>query len=157
MIRTTAFAVAVAVALAGCSSTTGSTRFPTGVLRITSGASTITLAVQIARTAEQRERGLMGRQALAPDAGMVFLEEGPTQATFWMKDTLIPLSIAFWGADGRIVDVQDMQPCHVDPCPLYTSTAPYVGAVEVHLGFFAAHGIRAGDGVQLTEAPPSST
>ena len=98
----------------------------------------------------------MGRRSLAPDAGMVFLEDGPTHATFWMKDTLIPLSIAFWGSDGRIVELRDMQPCRTDPCPLYGSTAPYVGAVEVNLGFFAAHGIRVGDAVRLTETPPSS-
>ncbi len=99
----------------------------------------------------------MGRRSLAPDAGMVFLEDGPTDATFWMKDTLLPLSIAFWGTDGRIVDLQDMAPCRADPCPRYRSTAPYVGAVEVNLGFFAAHGVRVGDTVRLTEAPPSST
>lgn len=99
----------------------------------------------------------MGRRSLAPDAGMVFLEDAPTDATFWMKDTLIPLSIAFWGADGRIVDAQDMTPCAADPCPLYHSTAPYVGAVEVNQGFFAAHGVQVGDVVRLTESPPSST
>ena len=144
------------VVLAACSSPPGLPSLPSGTLTIASGGATVAIAVQIARTAEQRERGLMGRGALAPDAGMVFLEDGPTSATFWMKDTLIPLSIAFWGSDGRIVDLQDMQPCRADPCPLYRSTAPYVGAVEVNLGFFAAHGIHVGDAVRLTETPPSS-
>jgi uncharacterized membrane protein (UPF0127 family) len=99
----------------------------------------------------------MGRQSLAPDAGMVFLEDGPTDATFWMKDTLISLSIAFWGLDGRIVDLKDMEPCRADPCPLYRSTATYVGAVEVSRGFFAQRGVRIGDLVRLTTTPPSPT
>ena len=91
----------------------------------------------------------MGRRSLPPDAGMVFLEDGPTDASFWMKDTLIPLSIAFWGSDERIVDLQDMEPCRADPCPLYRSTAPYVGAVEANRGFFEAHGVTLGDLVRL--------
>jgi uncharacterized membrane protein (UPF0127 family) len=144
------------VALASCSSPAGLPSLPTGTLSIGTRGATVAIAVQIARTTEQRERGLMGRRSLVPDAGMVFLEDGPTSSTFWMKDTLIPLSIAFWGSDGRIVDLQDMQPCRADPCPLYRSTAPYVGAVEVNLGFLAAHGIHVGDAVRLTEAPPSS-
>jgi uncharacterized membrane protein (UPF0127 family) len=145
------------VALAACSSPAGLPTLPSGTLSIRAGSATVAIAVQIARTTGQRERGLMGRRSLAPDAGMVFLEDGPTHATFWMKDTLIPLSIAFWGSDGRIVDLRDMQLCRADPCPLYRSTAPYVGAVEVNLGFFAARGIRVGDAVRLTETPPSST
>ena len=91
----------------------------------------------------------MGRRSLAPDAGMVFLEDGPTDATFWMKGTLIPLSIAFWSSDGRILNLQDMEPCRADPCPLYRSTAPYVGAVEVNRGFFEAHDVTPGDLVRL--------
>jgi len=91
----------------------------------------------------------MGRRSLAPDAGMVFFEDGPTDATFWMKDTLIPLSIAFWTSGGRIVDLLDMEPCRADPCLLYRSRAPYVGAVEVNRGFFEAHGVTLGDLVRL--------
>jgi uncharacterized protein len=70
--------------------------------------------------------------------------------TFWMKDTVIPLSIAFWDDDGRIVSVLDMDPCIEDPCPTYGPDEPFVGAVEVDPGTFERHGVTLGDRVQLT-------
>ena len=66
-----------------------------------------------------------------------------------MKDTLIPLSIAFWDEDGRIVGIQDMEPCTADPCPTYGSPEPYVGALEVNQGFFDEHGVVIGDRIEL--------
>jgi uncharacterized membrane protein (UPF0127 family) len=113
------------------------------------------LNVDVAEDDASRERGLMGVTDLGTNDGMAFTWTEPTDATFWMKDTLIPLSIAFWGSDGRIVDLQNMEPCRANPCPLYRSTATSVGAVEVNLGFFAAHGIHVGDAVRLTETSPS--
>jgi hypothetical protein len=94
-------------------------------------------------------KGLAGRTSLAAGAGMAFLHGRPVQTAFWMKDTLIPLSIAFWGPDGRIVTILDMAPCRGDPCRLYRPDHPYVGALEVNRGFFASHGVRAGDRVEL--------
>ena len=143
----------LAVGLAACSPSTEPPSLPTGTLSISTGGATVSIDVQIARTAAQLERGLMGRKSLGPDAGMVFLEDGPTDATFWMKDTLIPLSIAFWRSDGRIVDIQDMAPCTADPCPVYRSRDLYAGAVEVNRGFFAAHGVTLGDLVRLERSP----
>jgi uncharacterized protein len=70
--------------------------------------------------------------------------------TFWMKDTVIPLSIAFWDDDGRIVSILDMDPCTEDPCPTYGPDEPFVGAVEVDPGTFERHGVTPGDRVQLT-------
>jgi len=66
-----------------------------------------------------------------------------------MKDTLIPLSVAFWDEDGWIVGIQDMEPCTEDPCPTYGSPEPYVGALEVNEGFFAEHGVTTGDRIEL--------
>ena len=66
-----------------------------------------------------------------------------------MKDTQIPLSIAFWRAGGRIVSIMDMPPCRVDPCPSFRPATPYVGALEVHRGFFERHGVEVGDRVEL--------
>ena len=57
---------------------------------------------------------------------MAFVWDEPTQGAFWMKDTLIPLSVAFWDEDGRIVGIVDMEPCATEPCPTYASPAPYV-------------------------------
>lgn len=93
----------------------------------------------------------MGRTALPSDQGMVFVFGRPTTDRFWMKDTLIPLSIAFWDERNRVVAILDMPPCRADPCPTYGPDQPYDGAVEVNLGYFADHGIEVGDHVELTQ------
>jgi uncharacterized membrane protein (UPF0127 family) len=103
------------------------------------------LFVQIADTPAERAQGLMGRTSLAPDAGMAFLWAEPVTSTFWMKDTKIPLAIAFWARDGTIVSIREMTPCTADPCATYAADAPFVGAVEANTGYFAEHGIAAGD------------
>jgi uncharacterized protein len=103
----------------------------------------------VADTDAARERGLMGRTSLPPDGGMVFRFPSETDAAFWMKDTSIPLSVAFIG-DRRIVDILDMAPCGDDGCPLYRSAASYRTAIEMHAGWFSAHGIRIGDDVALS-------
>jgi len=112
--------------------------------------SAVTLNVQIAATEETRRAGLMNRTSLAPDSGMAFLFPRPTDQSFWMKDTPIPLSIAFWGTDGRIASMLEMTPCRADPCPTYFPGNAYVGAVEANRGFFVAHGVEVGDVVALT-------
>ena len=61
-------------------------------------------ALSIAHSPEERRVGLMGAEALDEDGGMVFVFDGQQDGSFWMKDTLIPLSIAFWGGDGRLLD-----------------------------------------------------
>jgi uncharacterized membrane protein (UPF0127 family) len=87
--------------------------------------------------------------ALAPDDGMAFVFDDPVTTTFWMKDTLIPLSVAFVGEDGRVVSIADMEPCEADPCPTYAATGPYTLAVEANLGWFADHSVAAGDPARL--------
>lgn len=123
---------------------------PTGTLNVRTRAGEVPLKVEIAETPQARAVGLMGRPRLAADAGMVFLFEAPTDGAFWMKDTLIPLSIAFWDARGVIVKVLDMQPCREDPCPLYHPGVTYIGALEVNRGFLKANGIGPGDLVRLS-------
>lgn len=139
-----------------CSSTNGevspsATRsgLPTGTIRIITSSGTVELQVQIAETEESRRRGLMGVRTLAPDAGMAFVFDEPVETGFWMKNTLIPLSIAFWDERGRIVAIREMTPCHEIPCPLYSPGAGYVGAVEANRGFFSAHDVRPGDRINL--------
>ena len=75
------------------------------------------LYVDVADTPEERREGLMGVEDLPADEGMAFVFDEPVSSTFWMKDTLIPLSIAFVGEDDRVIGVLDMQPCEADPCP----------------------------------------
>ena len=124
------------------------------VAGVLSGEATVTKAHQYSvYTEAEREVGLMGRTALDADAGMVFLFDGTTTASFWMKDTLIPLSIAFWGTDGRIVGILDMEPCEADPCPTFNPGVPYVGALEANLASFADRGVAVGDTVRLEGAP----
>jgi uncharacterized membrane protein (UPF0127 family) len=101
--------------------------------------------VTVADTPSEREHGLMGVSHLGTNQGMVFLFDGPTTSSFWMKDTLVPLSVAFWSGDGKVVDVLDMQPCTSDPCPLYTPDSAYTTALEMNVGWFEGHDITSGD------------
>jgi uncharacterized protein len=125
--------------------------FGEAALVIQTSSGEVRLRVQVADSPEERTRGLMFRQELPPDGGMVFLEEEPTRGTFWMKDTLIPLSLAVWGPPGRIRSILDMEPCPEEPCPSYDPEAVWVGAVEVNRGFFDRHGVEVGDLVRLEQ------
>ena len=122
---------------------------PTGVLHIETGSGEVPVEVSIAETPESRQQGLMGVEEMDEDTGMVFLEDQPVQQAFWMKDTLIPLSIAFWDQDGRIQAILDMEPCREDPCELYDPGVTWIGAVEVNQGFFADRDVQTGDTVRL--------
>lgn len=125
--------------------------FPEGCVVLEGEEGESFLRVQLAEDDEQRQIGLMGREDLPEDAGMLFVFEEEVQGAFWMKDTLIPLSIAYIDSDGEIVDIKDMQPCEADPCDVYPSDAPYIQALEVNLGAFETMGIAEGDTVRLTE------
>lgn len=141
----------VVLALAACQGR-GPAREPAPArvpLRISTSAGTVTLHVEIADSAAERRVGLSGRATLPADAGMAFLWDEPVRARFWMKDTLIPLQIAFWDERGRIIAILDMPPCRADPCPTYGPDRPFVGAVEANAGWFTAHGVAPGDTVLL--------
>ncbi len=122
---------------------------PTGVLHIESGSGEVLVQVSIAETDESRQRGLMGVEEMGQDTGMAFLEPEPVQQSFWMKDTLIPLSIGFWDESGKILAILDMEPCREDPCEIYDPGVTWIGAVEVNEGFFADEGVEIGDTVRL--------
>jgi uncharacterized membrane protein (UPF0127 family) len=110
------------------------------------------LRVRIAETQAERAAGLMHVMALAADDGMAFVFDGPVTDRFWMKDTLIPLSVAFVAGDDRIISVSDMDPCTADPCPTYPASGPYTMAVEANLGWFHDHGVDVGSDAQLEPA-----
>ena len=82
-------------------------------------------------------------------AGMVFLYPEPTEGSFWMKNTLIPLSIAFFDEEGTILRILDMEPCREDPCPLYNFGVAFTGALEANRGAFARLGVLEGDRIEL--------
>jgi uncharacterized membrane protein (UPF0127 family) len=100
---------------------------------------------EIADDAAERETGLMNRESLAADGGMLFVFEEDTNSAFWMKNTLVPLSIAFVAADGEILRILDMEPCTADPCPVYDPGVTYRTALEVNKGAFREWGVAAGD------------
>jgi uncharacterized membrane protein (UPF0127 family) len=107
--------------------------------------SSVPVLAEIARTDEQRRRGLMGRKSLADGEGMLFVFETDRILSFWMKDTLIPLSIAFIAYDGRILEIHDMESQSLRAVQSARS-ARY--ALEVPQGWFARTGIEAGDTIQ---------
>src|SRR5512145_1160850 len=100
------------------------------------------LQVEVADTEVERQHGLMFRQELAAGHGMLFVFSQPEQLSFWMKNTSLPLSIAFVGADGRIQRIADMQPFDRT---MLTSPTPAQYAIEVPQGWFVANNIQAGD------------
>jgi uncharacterized membrane protein (UPF0127 family) len=123
---------------------------PTVVIDTAAGETELT--VEIADTDDERARGLMGRTSLPADAGMIFLYPEPTQGGYWMKNTLIPLSIAFYDTDGEILRILHMEPCRSEPCPVYDPGLPYAGALEVNRGAFERLGVREGDRLELQES-----
>jgi hypothetical protein len=90
----------------------------------------------------------MHRTHLDENAGMIFLFPAAQRGGFWMKDTLIPLSIAYMSRRGPrrfvVVALRDMVPCRLKPCPVYDPMRSYDAALEVNLGWFAVHGVSRG-------------
>jgi uncharacterized membrane protein (UPF0127 family) len=124
---------------------------PTVTLAIrTSGGEEVEVRVEVADERAERQTGLMGRTELAQDAGMLFVFGWERNLSFWMRNTLIPLSIAYIAADGRIVDIQDMEPLDDDPPP-YASAEPAKYALEVNQGFFAERGVEVGGTVEIPQ------
>ena len=136
----------------GSAESSGATSAPASELRNltieTSGGEEVEVRVEVADTDPERARGLMGRTTLAEDRGMLFVFEEEQVLSFWMKDTLIPLSIAYMDSEGRIVDIQDMKALDDDP-PHYTSAEPARYALEVNKGFFEERGVEVGDRAEL--------
>ncbi len=106
--------------------------------------------LELARTSQEHERGLMFRDYLPPDSGMLFVYTAESRESYWMFNTLIPLSIAFVDRDGAIVDIKDMARLD-DPSDesqaarfIYPSVAPYWYALEVNSGWFLDHGVGVG-------------
>jgi uncharacterized membrane protein (UPF0127 family) len=136
----------VCVSLGACAGTDAHPGRPPST--VTFGSSAV-LHVDVADTEAEQRRGLMGVEHLPADEGMAFVYEGSVEHTFWMKDTLIPLSIAFVDADGRVVGVLDMEPCEADPCPRYGIENSYVMAIETNRGWFEDHDIGVGKRAEL--------
>ena len=147
--------MAVTPSLAACQPTGGGAsaleRSPAGLDQV---PLTITTAegrahrftVEVARTPEQQQQGMMHRQALAPDRGMIFPYDPPQPASFWMKNTLIPLDMIFIRADGTIARIEaNAVPLSLDPVP---AGEPVAAVLELAGGRSAELGIAPGAKVE---------
>lgn len=151
MIRSAFLVLALPLALASIPANAQVGRPNTGLptARLTVGAHVLT--AEIAATDATRTIGLMHRFSLAPDHGMLFVHDAPRMLSFWMRNTYVPLSIAFIDAKGRIINIEDMAP-HDER--LTWSAAPALYALEMKKGWFAQKGI--GPGAEVKGLPPAA-
>jgi uncharacterized membrane protein (UPF0127 family) len=112
-------------------------RFP--VVPLTAGMHVI--QAEVAATEPQRQQGLMFREKLGPNAGMVFLFGEPAQVCMWMKNTPLPLSVAFIDERGKILNIEEMQPQTLNS---HCATGPATYALEMNKGWFAQKNIKPG-------------
>ena len=131
------------IIIASCS---GLEKFEKQEIAIESAAGKVVINAEIARTQAQQQQGLMHRKELKDGEGMLFIYERDDTLSFWMKNTLIPLSIAFIASDGRILEIHNMEPKNLNPVRSGRS-ARY--ALEVPQGWFSRAGIIVGDRLDL--------
>jgi uncharacterized protein len=141
-----AFLLAVGACTQEPASDTGLAR---GTLVIETDDGPVEVAVEIAETPEEQARGVMGREGLPENGGMVFSNPEPTLVSFTMDGVSFPLSLAVWSREGRILSIIDMEPCPEGGCDSYHPGAAWTGAVEVNQGFFDEHGVEVGDRIRL--------
>lgn len=148
--------VAVAIAIAGCSGSGGDggtpqqtagtapqTGLPTTAVRITSGSNTFEFNTEVAATPEQQQIGMMYRTSMKQDDAMLFVFDGQTFRSFWMKNTLIPLDMLFINSDKQIVDINHN--AVPESTTTFTSSAPAKYVLEITGGYCQEHGINVGD------------
>ena len=125
------------VAASWAAAQSGPQKLPT--IALNAGMHVIT--AELANTPNQRTIGLMFRKSMGPNEGMLFVFEEASEQCFWMKNTLIPLSIAFIADDGAIVNIDHMAPQTLDG---HCSAKPVRYVLEMNDGWFAKRGIKAG-------------
>lgn len=120
---------------------------------VAQGDSHATVWVEVAATFRERQQGLMLRQELAEDAGMLFLFPRDGQVGFWMKDTYLPLDIAYISAAGEVLEIRQATP--LDETVL-APAQPYRYVLEVNQGWFERHGLGVGAKVTLPRGLPTA-
>lgn len=128
--------------------------FDTATATLQAQTHSVTMRVEIADRPDQRAYGLMDRDELAADAGMVFIYDRMQSADsgFWMYRTRIPLDIAYFDGAGRILAIRQMMPCtsfDAAQCPGYAAGVEYIGALEANRGYFARNNIGVGDRITI--------
>lgn len=116
------------------------------------GAGMYRIEAELAASPQTRQIGLMNRRVMAPQHGMVFVFTEEERHCMWMKNTLIPLSVAFLDKQGRILNIEDMQP-QTDNNHCAAGPARY--ALEMNLGWFASKGIKPGDSLRGVDRLPA--
>lgn len=134
---------ALVVALAGSAAMAQDAPQQLPAIRLSTGMHV--LQVQVAQTPEQQATGLMFRKTMGTNEGMLFIFDEPRQQCFWMKNTLLPLSVAFVADDGSIVNIEAMKPQTLDS---HCSTRAVRYVLEMNDGWFAHHGIKPGSKLQ---------
>jgi uncharacterized protein len=134
--------------------------FHTAPVSIVTATDTVTVLAELAVTPQQQEQGLMERERLAEDAGMLFrfAQRQPADFTFYMYRTHIPLDVAFIDEEGTILRIIAMEPCvesDADRCPRYQAGVQFRMALEVNRGFFARHGVAPGARVLVNWVQPA--
>jgi uncharacterized membrane protein (UPF0127 family) len=114
----------------------------------TAGGHLVPISAEMARTQDEHTQGLMNRKSLSDGKGMIFIFEKDQILSFWMKNTQIPLSIAFITRDGRILEMYDMQPFNLTPVQ---SSRSVRFALEVPQSWFRRAGITVGDKILESE------
>jgi uncharacterized membrane protein (UPF0127 family) len=128
--------------------------FQRGAARVTAADGTACeICVWLAETAPQRSRGLMFVTDLGDADAMAFVYPEPHRGTFWMKDTILPLSIAFFAPDGSFLTSFDMEPCVTTSCPNYRTPDDFLVAVEVPQGALGELGVGPGSTLELLGLP----
>ncbi|HZU12903.1 MAG TPA: DUF192 domain-containing protein [Chloroflexota bacterium] len=140
----------------------GAAPVPNATFALANG-SVILLRLEIAATIADQNRGLMNVRSLDPDTGMIFVWSDQVLCSFWMKDTDIPLDIAFLAPDGTVNEIIHMPVLdspNAEPIPLYTPKNPYQFAIEANAGFWSRYDISPGvkarlnlGALSLTDAP----
>jgi uncharacterized membrane protein (UPF0127 family) len=128
-------------AFAGCAAW-GESKLEKRELVLEGAGKSVVIKAEIAKTDQERSRGLMFRKSLADGEGMLFVFERDEVLSFWMKNTLIPLSIAYITSDGRIVEIRNMEPGNLDPV---NSSRSVRYALEVPQGWFSRVNLGIGD------------
>ncbi|MBC7319705.1 DUF192 domain-containing protein [bacterium] len=123
--------------------------FPKGRLRIYDEGKELIIPIEIANRPELWSFGLMFREDIPLEYGMLFIFPDDEDGGFWMKNTYIPLDIAFIDSNKTIFNIQRMLPCTDENCPVYYSPKPYRYALEVKAGFFERFGFREGSKIQI--------
>ena len=123
------------------SACTGQEKFEKGEIAIEGWGKRVTLNVEFARTPAQQQQGLMHRKELKDGSGMLFIFDRDEVLSFWMKNTVIPLSIAYIDSTGKILEIHNLEPRNLNPV---RSSLPARYALEVPRGWFARSGLDAG-------------